>query len=53
MGNIYSRKRGPVNQGLPAITWLPPSDEQSPTNKVKKWINKHSHKLNLKKIDGF
>lgn len=40
--NIYSRKRGPVTQGLPAITWYPPSDEQSPTNKVQKWLNKHS-----------
>ena len=40
--NIYSRKRGPVTQGLPAITWCPPSDEQSPTNKVQKWLNKYS-----------
>ncbi|XP_078385081.1 uncharacterized protein LOC144667527 isoform X1 [Oculina patagonica] len=39
--NIYSRKSGPVTQSLPAITWHPPTDEQSATNKVEKWLNKH------------
>ncbi|XP_068714045.1 lebercilin-like [Montipora foliosa] len=41
--NIYSRKhRCPPRQTVPAITWYPPSDEQSPTNKVEKWLDKHA-----------
>ncbi|XP_022802761.1 peroxisomal and mitochondrial division factor 2-like isoform X2 [Stylophora pistillata] len=40
--NIYCRKRGPSTQALPAITWYPPAIEQSPTNKVETWLNKHS-----------
>ncbi|XP_044167662.1 uncharacterized protein LOC122951689 [Acropora millepora] len=41
--NIYCRKLPFVSQqSVPAITWYPPSDEQSPTNKVKTWLDKHT-----------
>ncbi|XP_074610348.1 uncharacterized protein LOC141864477 [Acropora palmata] len=41
--NIYCRKLPFISQqSVPAITWYPPSDEQSPTNKVKTWLDKHT-----------
>ena len=46
--NIFCRKLLFFSQqSVPTVTWYSPSDEQSPTNKVRTWLDKHTESREL------